>query len=168
MPVAFFEICNNQLTRNKEFINPKMKFKEKFDADGVDYAVAGSRNAMGCQAKKKSRVEEDMVLDDDYDGGDDADDNLDTDSLRAPNAAMMTTMTTTAMTTISTTVRSTTTSLRILTIIPPSQTSTTTSIRTSRMRTAVFTTIMTAGIKPAVTLSRTPTRGVSNMTAVRL
>ncbi|MBR2105352.1 MAG: hypothetical protein IJ894_00235 [Bacteroidales bacterium] len=62
-----------------------MKFKGKFDADCFDGSVAGSRsNAMSCAGKRKSRVEEDLALDDDYldggDGGDDLDD-LDTDSL---------------------------------------------------------------------------------------
>ena len=61
-----------------------MKFKGKFDADCIDGSVAGSRsNAMSCAGKRKSRVEEeDLALDDDYvDGGDDIDDDLDTNSL---------------------------------------------------------------------------------------
>jgi|GEM_PF-2779359 len=61
-----------------------MKFKGKFDADCIDGSVAGSRsNAMSCAGKRKSRVEEeDLALDDDYvDGGDDIDDDIDTNSL---------------------------------------------------------------------------------------
>jgi hypothetical protein len=62
-----------------------MKFKGKFDADCFDGSVAGSRsNAMSCAGKRKSRVEEDLALDDDYldgDGGGDDLDDLDTDSL---------------------------------------------------------------------------------------